>query len=153
GRNVLVPVLQLEPVHDLRPRARGGDVAEVGVEPVTARRALLAGDDFHLLAGLQAVVERHDAPVDLRAPAVVTDLGVYPVGEIQRGGALGQVDGVAVGGEDVDPIRFDIDPQLLGQAADVAQFLVPLDDLAQPGNLLFVVVGAGFDVGALVTPV
>ena len=153
GGDVLVARLQLEPVDDLRPRPRGGDVTQVRVQPVAARRAVLAGDDLDLLAGLQAVVERHDAPVDLGAPAVVADLGVHAVGEVQRRGALRQVDGVAVGGEDVDPVRLDIHPQLFGQAADVAEFFVPFQHLAQPGDLLFVLVGPGLDVGALVTPV
>ncbi len=30
---------------------------------------------------------------------------------------------------------------------------MPLEDLTQPGDFLFVVIGAGFDVGALVAPV
>ena len=153
GGDVLVARLQFEPVNDLRPRPRGGDVTQVRVQPVAARRAVLAGDDLDLFTGLQAVVERHDAPVDLGATAVVADFGVHAVGEVQRRRAFGQVDGVAVGGEDVDPIRLDIDPQLFGQTTDVAQLFVPLEHLTQPGDFLFVVVGAGFDVGALVAPV
>lgn len=116
-------------------RARGGDVAQVGVQPVTAGVAVLAGDDLHLLASLQAVVQRHDTAVDLRAAAVVADLGVHAVGEVQWRGAFGQVDGVAVGGEHINPVRLDVDPQLLGQATDVAQLFVPLQHLTQPGNL------------------
>lgn len=97
GGDVLVTGLQLEPMDDLGPGPRGGDIAQVGVQPVAARAAVLAGNDLHLLAGLQAVVQRHDAPVDLGATAVVADLGMHPVGEVQRRRALGQVDGVAVG--------------------------------------------------------
>ena len=153
GGDVLLAILQLEPVDDLRPRAAGGDVAQVGVEPVAAGCTVLAGDDLHLLAGVQAVGQRHDAPVDLGAAAVVADLGVHAVGEVQRRGTLGQVDGMAVRGEHVDPVRLDIDLELLGQATDVAQLLVPLQHLAQPGHLLFVVVGAALGVGTLVLPV
>ncbi len=83
----------------------------------------------------------------------MADLGVHPIGEVQRRRPLGQVDGVAVGGEDIDPVRLDVDPQLVGQAADVAQLLVPFQHLAQPGDLLFVVVGGRLDVGTLVAPV
>ena len=83
----------------------------------------------------------------------MTDLGVHAVGEVQRRGALGQVDGVTVRGKHIDPVRLDIHAQLLGQAADVAQLLVPFEYLAQPGHLLFVVVGAALGVGALVLPV
>ncbi len=88
GGDVLVARLQFEPVDDLRPRPRRGDVAQVRVQPVAARRTVLAGNDFDLFTGLQAVVERHDAPVDLGTPAVVTDLGVNAVGEVQRRRAL-----------------------------------------------------------------
>ncbi|MNB92216.1 hypothetical protein D3C75_393160 [compost metagenome] len=102
---------------------------------------------------MQAVVERHDAPVDLGATAVVADFGVYAVSEVQRRRPFGQVDGVAVRGEDIDPVGLDIDPQLFGQATDVAQLFVPLQHLTQPGDLLFVVIGTGLDVGALVAPV
>jgi uncharacterized protein YejL (UPF0352 family) len=97
GGDVLVARLQFEPMDDLRPRPRRGDVTQVRVQPVAARRSVLAGDDLDLLAGLQAVVERHDAPVDLGATAVVADLGVHAVGEVQRRRALGQVDGVPSG--------------------------------------------------------
>lgn len=93
---------------------------------------MLAGDDLDLLAGLQAVVERYDAAIDLRTPAVMADFGVHPIGEVQRCRALGQVDGVAVRGEDVDAVRLDINPQLIGQTADVAQLLMPFEHLTQP---------------------
>src|SRR5690606_347895 len=97
--------------------------------------------------------KRHDPAIDLGASAVMADLGVYAVGEVQRRGALGQVDGVTVGSEHIHPVRIDIHAQLLGQAADIAQLLVPLEHLTQPGDLLFVVAGAGLSVGTLVTPV
>ena len=60
---------------------------------------------------------------------------------------------MAVRREDIDPVRLDIHPQLFGQAADVAEFFVPFQHLTQPGNLLFVLVGPGLDIGALVAPV
>ena len=151
-RHVLVAGLQLEPMNDLRPRARGGDVAQVRVQPVAARGALLAGDDLDLLTGLQAVVERYDAPVDLGTAAVVTDFGVHAVSEVQRRGALGQIDGMAVRGEHVNAVRLDIHAKLIGQAANVTQLFVPFEHLTQPGDLLLVVVRGGFDVGALVPP-
>ncbi|RMS15574.1 hypothetical protein ALP72_05645 [Pseudomonas coronafaciens pv. coronafaciens] len=153
SRDVLITSLQLEPVNDLGPRSGSGDVAQVGVQPVAARCAVFAGNNLDLLTGLQAVVERHDPPVDLRAPTVMADLGVNPIGKVQRRRPLGQVDGVPVRREDIDPVRFDIDPQLVCQATDITQLFMPLEHLTQPGNLLFVVIGPGFDVGALVAPV
>ncbi len=114
---------------------------------------MLAGDDLDLLAGLQAVIERHDAPIDLGTPAVVADLSVHAVGEVQRCGALGQIDGMAVGCEDVDAIGFDVDAQLIGQTANITQLFMPFEHLTQPGDLFLVVVRGALDVGALVTPV
>lgn len=55
--NVLVASLQFEPMDDLCPCPGRGDVAQVRVQPVAARSAMLAGDDLNLLASLQAVVE------------------------------------------------------------------------------------------------
>ena len=83
----------------------------------------------------------------------MADLGVNPVGKVQRRRAFGQIDGVTVRGEDIHPVRLDIDAQLIGQATDIAQFFVPLQHLAQPRDFLFVLVGPGLDVSALVAPV
>ncbi len=52
---VLLPRLQLEPGLDLGACARGADIAQVGVDPVTARRTLGRGEDLDLLAGLEQV--------------------------------------------------------------------------------------------------
>ncbi len=78
---------------------------------------------------------------------------MHSIGEVQRRGALGQIDGMAVRGEHVNSIRLDIHPQLVGQATDVAELFVPFEHLTQPGDLLLVMVGAGIDIGALVAPV
>ena len=83
----------------------------------------------------------------------MTDLGVYPIGEIQRGRALGHVQHVAVGGEQVNTIRLEIHPQLFGQPADIAHLLVPFQHLSQPGDLVLVGVGAAVRIGPLVAPV
>src|SRR5690606_41436114 len=85
GLHVLLAALLLERVLLLGPGPGGVDVAQVGVEPVAPRPAGTPGDDLHLLPGLQYVVERHYPAVDLGATAVVADLGMHPVGEVQRG--------------------------------------------------------------------
>ncbi len=61
GENVLVAILLTEPSVDLRASAAGGHIAEVRVQPVTARVRLLLGNNFDLIAHLQLVGERHDA--------------------------------------------------------------------------------------------
>lgn len=150
---VAVARLQLEPGLDLGPGPGGAHVAQVGIEPVAARPALAGGEDLHLLAGLEAVGEWHDAPVDLGATAAMTHLGVHPVGEVDGRGDPRQVDDVAVGGEDVDAIRRHIAGQPLAKVAEVADLLVPLEHLAQPGDLLLVAGAAGAGVMPLVAPV
>ncbi len=60
---------------------------------------------------------------------------------------------MAVRSEHIDAVGLDVDAQLVGQAADVAQFFVPFEHLTQPGDLFFVMVRTGIDVGALVAPV
>ena len=54
------------------------------VQPVARRRGALLREDFHAVAQLQLVGQRHDGAVHLRAHAVVAHLGVDGVGEIDR---------------------------------------------------------------------
>jgi hypothetical protein len=56
----------------------------------------LRRDDLDDVAVLQPVVERDEAVVDLRADRPVADVGVDPVGEVERGGARRQVLDVAL---------------------------------------------------------
>ena len=59
------------------------DIAQVRVQPV-ARGAAggAARDDLDHVAVLQLVGQRHQAAVDLRADAVVADVGVDAEGEV-----------------------------------------------------------------------
>ena len=54
------------------------------VQPVARRRGTLLREDFHAVAQLQLVGQRHDGAVHLRAHAMVAHLGVDGVGEIDR---------------------------------------------------------------------
>ncbi len=150
---ILLARLLLEPVLHLGPGPGRVQVAEVGVEPVAARAALLARNDLDLLTGLQHVVQRHNTPIDLGAPAAVTNFGMHAVGKVQRRSALGHIQNVTVGGKQVDTVGLKVDPQLLGQTADITHFLMPLKYLTQPGNLVFVGIGVAVQVRALVAPV
>ena len=136
--DVDIPLLPAEPLANLLARAGGGDVAVVFLQPVAARTDFrLAGHDFDHVAVLQLVVEPDHAVVDLGADAVVPDLGVNPIGKIERSRAGRQLDDVALRGEDVDLVLEDIRLQRFDELFRVADFLAPLHELAQPGDLGF----------------
>src|SRR2546423_9772264 len=80
--DVLVALRALEPGADLLSRAGRPDHRE----PVARRAARgLARDDLDDVPRSEAMIERHDAPIDLRADRAMTDVGVDPVGEVDRG--------------------------------------------------------------------
>jgi hypothetical protein len=57
-----------------------------------------------LAADLGWMVERHDAPVGLRAAATMPDLGVHVVSEVEHGRARGQVDHLALRRQQIHPV-------------------------------------------------
>src|SRR6185503_7568785 len=130
--DVLVAVLALEPLADLFPGVGGPD----DVHPV-ARRAVLAlrRDDLDDVAVLQAVVERDEPVVDLRPDRPVTDIGVDPVGEVERGRAGRQVLDVALWGEHEDLVLEDVELDALDELRRVADVALPVHQLAEPGQL------------------
>ena len=71
------------------------------VEPLVGGQGVGGGEDLHLVAGMEAFVAAHDTGVDLGADAVVAEVGVDGVGEVEDGAARGQGDGASAGGEDV----------------------------------------------------
>ena len=92
----LSPDVELaEPGAHLGAVARGDQVALLGGEPVAAGRLLLAGDDLDDLAVGERVRQGHDAAVGLGAAAAMAEGGMHAVGEVQRRGAVGQVDDLA----------------------------------------------------------
>ena len=148
--DVLVAVLALEPLADLLAGVAGPD----DVQPV-ARRAVLAlgRDDLDDVAVLQPVVERDEAVVDLRADRAVADVGVDPVGEVERRRAGRQVLDVALRGEHEDLVLEDVELDALDELGRVrlGDVALPVHELAQPGELRVVLaVGLG---AFLVAPV
>ena len=69
-----------------------------------------ARHDFYDIAGLRDAIWRRRIVVDDGAHALMTDLRVDGVGEIDRGGALGQFLEITVRCEDSDTIRWRIIP-------------------------------------------
>ncbi len=130
--DVVVALLALEPGPDLLPGVAGPD----DVEPVARRPVLALGrDDLDDVAVLQPVVERDQPVVDLRPDAAVTDVGVDPVGEVERRRAGRQVLDVALRGEHEDLVLEDVELDPLDELGRVGDLALPVHQLAEPGQL------------------
>ena len=146
--DVLVALLALEPLADLLARvARPDHVHPVAGGPVLPLRR----DDLDDIAVLEAVVERDEPVVHLRPDAAVADVGVDPVGEVERGRAGRKVADVALRGEDEDLVLEDVELDPLDELGGVRDLLLPVHQLAEPGEL-GVVAAVGLR-AFLVTPV
>ena len=150
-----VELLRLEPLPDLGARAMALHVAEIGIEPVARRTALLRRDDLHLLTVLQHVVERHHLAVDARAAAAVPEARVHRVREVDRGRALRQVDDLALRCQHVDRVGEEAALERCEPFARVRDGVLPREDLPQPRDLVVEAAIAALRPGAafLVAPV
>src|SRR5574344_325626 len=138
SQNILVAVDLAEPGGHLGPGPTGAQETHVRVHPVATGIGLLLGDDLDLIPGLQRVGEGDDAAIHLGADAAVPDHAVYLIGKVERRGPHRQVDHLALGGEDIDPILEHLGAQLVDQRARLDHVLLPGQQLAQPGNPLLV---------------
>ncbi len=146
--DVLGAILLLEPLPDLLASVRCPD----DVHPV-ARRAVLAlgRHDLDDVTILEAVVQRDQPVVDLRADRAVADVGVDPVGEVERRAARGQVLHIAARREHEHLVLEDVELDALDELRGVrlADVALPLHQLAQPRELRVVV---ALRLGALLVP-
>ena len=101
-----------------------------------ARRVGLGGEHLDDVAVVEPALERHEAAVDPGADAVVADLGVHRVGEVDRGRPGRQPDELALRGEDVDLAGVDLEAQRLEELARVGGLLLPVEQLAQPRHVV-----------------
>ena len=85
---------------------------------------------------MQRRVQRHEAPVHLRPHAVVTDLGVHGVREVDRRRPFDQGDHAALGSEDVDLVLAEVQLQRLEEGNRVVLLLFHVDQTLHPGDLL-----------------
>ena len=133
SEHVLFLALLAEPLLDLVLGARRLDDRE----PVERRpRARLVDEHLDDVAVLELEVERDDLAVDLRADAVVADVGVHLIGEVERRRAGGQREHVALGREDEHLRLEQIELEVLHEHARIAHVVLPLEQRAQPGELL-----------------
>lgn len=150
--DVFFALLLFKPLAYFGARLRRGD----DVEPVGAGAVvLLVGDDRYDVAVLQFVFQRHDLAVYLGADAVIADICVNVVGEVDGIGAFRQVDDVAARRVDEYFIGEDIYLQRFKVFARIGEFVLQRYHLAQPGQFL-IVFAAGADAlvaGFFVLPV
>ena len=101
------------------------------VEPGGFGGLSFAGEDLDDVAVFELGVEIDEFAVDFDAGDVATDFGVKAVGEVERKGAVGEVDNVALGGVDED---------FVGEEVEFELFKVDLFAFAEGG-------GGGLDLG------
>ena len=134
GLDGLLAALLGEPLLDLV--AGAGALDEL--EPVARRPGAVGLGRQHLddVAVLERRLERHEAAVDARADAVVPDLGVDGIREVDGRAAHGQRDDRALRGEDVDLAAAHLEAQRVEELARVLGLALPVEQLAQPGHVV-----------------
>ena len=108
-------------------------------------------DDLDDVAVLEAGAQRDHLAVDPRAHALVADVGVDAVREVDGGRTAGQRPHLALRREDVDLLRIEVDLQVLQELLRVADLLLDLEQLPHPLEVALVAVVA--DAAFLVFPV
>jgi len=72
-------------------------------------------EDFDLVAIVEDGAERNHPAIDLGAHRLVAEVGVNRIGEVDRSGALGQLDQLAARREGEDPVLVHRHPGMLEQ--------------------------------------
>ena len=103
---------------------------------------------MHLVAAFQGVADGHVLTVHLGTHALIAQVGVDAVGEIEHGGAFGEFVHLAFGGEHVDFVGVEVHLEVVHQAYGVG--LLAFQDFADAGKHF---VEAGFAADAFVLPV
>ena len=130
---LLAPLLG-EPLLDLLLGPRRGDE----LQPVARGPGALGlrGEDLDDLAVLELALERDEPAVDAAADALVADLGVHGVGEVDRRRPAGQRDHVALRCEHEDLAGGEVVAQRLEELAGVRGLALPVEQLAHPRHLV-----------------
>ncbi len=108
-------------------------------------------DDLDDVAVLEARTQGHHLAVDARADALMADVGVDGVGEIDRRRAARQGLHHALRGEGVDLFGVQLDLEVLDEFLRVGHLLLVLEELPHPLEIALVALIA--DAALLVFPV
>src|SRR5215469_6721963 len=107
-------------------------------QPVAAGMMSGLSNDFDDVAIAQLGAKRHDASVDLRAGAGVSDFGVDGIGEVDGTRIARQNDDFALRRECVDLFGIEVDLQRRQKLVWIRHLALPLDYLSQPREALLV---------------
>src|SRR5215210_5229402 len=100
-----------------------------------------SGQDLDDVAVAKSGAERHHLAVDAGADALVADVGVDRVGEVDGCRVARERLDLAARGEDVDLLRIQLDLEVLEKLLRIVHLLLPLEQLAQPYEVLLVASG------------
>ncbi len=118
----------LQVVPDVGTRLAGGHVGE----PHRVRARVGVGHDFHAVAVAKSRAERNRLAVHARRDAVVADVGVHGVGEVDGRGPARQREDLALGREDVDLLGEEVHLDVLEEFEGVARFALDLEQRLKP---------------------
>ena len=113
------------------------------VEPLGLRALFFAGNNFHLIAAFEHVLQWHQRQVYFGSQAVFSYLGVDVKGKVERGGAHRKFHHVAFGREGVDFFAVQVQFEVVEKVERVVfRILKLLFDFCQPmlHHIVFVAV-------------
>src|SRR6185369_14920955 len=125
-------LLRLDPAPDALLRAARLDE----LQPVLARRLPRGGDDLDRVTALQLVLQRDELAVHARAGAVLADLRVDAVREVDDRRALREVEEVALRREREHLLGEEVLLHRAHELLRVLEMLLPFEDLPEPGEAL-----------------
>ena len=96
--------------------------------------------------------QRHRVAVDAGCHALVAQVGVHAVGEVDDGGTPRQAPDLALGREDVDGVGVEVDLDVIDEFQRVAGLLLDVEQRLEPVQRLDLLVAGVFALG-LVEPV
>ena len=119
--NASLMLFRFDPMFDLGLRPGGTDK----FQPVLMRRLVRRCENFDRVTARYGMLQWNDFPIDLGPDAVISNLGMNRVGEIDGRGSLGQFLDHAFGSEHIDDIMEQVQFDRVHELAVVRQILVP----------------------------
>ena len=146
-RFLLLQALQV--MADARARLAGGDERQPRRIRARGRRR----QDLDVVAVLELGAQRQQLVVDARRDAVVADVGVHAVREVDRGRAARQRHDLALRREHVDLVGEEVALDVLEEFLRVARLRLDLEQALQPARRLALRLGEVELAAGLVQPV
>ncbi|EXI74009.1 MAG: hypothetical protein AW07_02147 [Candidatus Accumulibacter sp. SK-11] len=113
-----------------------------GVQPCQARVCIGSGDDLDPVAIGQLGHQRHRLEIDVGGDAVVADIRVHGVRQVDRRRTARQGDDLALRREDVNLVRKQVDLDMFEKVAGLVGRTLQIEQRVKPGGSLLLQVGA-----------